>query len=469
MKLRKSVRVIKKVRLGPGRWQFVSLPRKGNSWVWDPRPGLYLIEWWEGPQRRRESAGQTPDEVLHAVRRKQLELAGQVVLGSEPDAPAGAAGRRCSNRALGRERRSHKGPGGKLRLKAPRREVSCPSLWARRCWLASAACSARLWRLASMACARPVDAPGHADCVRRGAVPCARADSLARQAETVERYRAVLEHFQRLLGRRQFVEAITRADIEAYKLARVEEPAGQKGPGRKVRPATVNFELGVVRRWFNFLRRELGLEIENPCQSFQPLRDAASLGRGRPSVYTNEELERLFAACDERERVVFETLLLTGLRESELTTLTWDDVCLEPGREHVVVRAKPGFTPKDYEQREVPLPASLAEKLRAWPRTAGLVFPSRRGERERHLLRQLQRVAARAGVEGATLHKFRHTYATRLLEQGADVVTVQRLLGHSDLETTQRYLNPDAERKRAAVAQLARALPVAGPAGGGGR
>ena len=57
MKLRKSVRVIKKVRLGPGRWQFVSLPRKGNSWVWDPRPGLYLIEWWEGPQRRRESAG----------------------------------------------------------------------------------------------------------------------------------------------------------------------------------------------------------------------------------------------------------------------------------------------------------------------------------------------------------------------------------------------------------------------------
>ena len=92
MKLRKSVRVLKKVRLGPGRWQFVSLPRKGNTWLWDPRPGLYLIEWWEGPQRRRESAGQTPIEVLHAVRRKQLELAGQVVLGSEPDTLAGAAG-----------------------------------------------------------------------------------------------------------------------------------------------------------------------------------------------------------------------------------------------------------------------------------------------------------------------------------------------------------------------------------------
>ena len=71
---------------------------------------------------------------------------------------------------------------------------------------------------------------------------------------TVARYRAVLEHFLRLLGHRRYVEAITRADIEAYKLARVEEPAGQKRAGRRVRPATVNFELGVVRCFYNFLR-----------------------------------------------------------------------------------------------------------------------------------------------------------------------------------------------------------------------
>lgn len=470
MKLRKSVRVLKKVRLGPGRWQFVSLPRKGNTWLWDPRPGLYLIEWWEGPRRRRESAGQTPAEVLHAVRRKQLELAGQVVLGSEPDTPAGAAAAPVLEQGSGSTAAFSQGAAWHAPAQSGWQGAGMPpaSYGPGMGWPPQPAAPAHgAWP--------QWPAPGP---WMRPGTPIAFAveQFLAHvrihspdKPKTVERYRAVLEHFQRLLGRRQFVEAITRADIEAYKLARVEEPAGQKGAGRKVRPATVNFEVGVVRRWFNFLRRELGLEIENPCQSFQPLRDAASLGRGRPSVYTNDELERLFAACDERERVVFETLLLTGLRESELTTLTWEDVCLEPGREHVVVRAKPGFTPKDYEQREVPLPASLAEKLRAWPRTSELVFPSRRGERDRHLLRRLQRVAARAGVEGATLHKFRHTYATRLLEQGADVVTVQRLLGHSDLETTQRYLNPDAERKRAAVAQLARALPVAGPASGDGK
>ena len=69
-----------------------------------------------------------------------------------------------------------------------------------------------------------------------------------------------------------------------------------------------------------------------------------------------------------------------------------------------------------------------------------------------HLLRMLNRVVKRAGLTGRWyLHKFRHTYATRLLESGADIVTVQRLMGHSDLETTRQHLNPDEDLKRKAV------------------
>ena len=71
-----------------------------------------------------------------------------------------------------------------------------------------------------------------------------------------------------------------------------------------------------------------------------------------------------------------------------------------------------------------------------------------------HLLRRLKTIAKKAGVKDPTLHKFRQTYATRLLESGSDIVTVQKLLGHSDIDTTRQYLNPDEDLKREAVNRL---------------
>jgi integrase len=446
MKLRPRIRIFKKVRLAAGRWQFVSLPRKGNSWIWDPRPGTYYIEWWEGPQRRRESAGSTPAEALNAVRRKQWELAGQAVIGDQagnavtPEFDYGAGGFGHADAAQGTGLRAGlRSAGAAQGFGAFGRAAAGPVL------IGTPLRDAAAEYLEHIRTHSP------------------------EKPQTLARYRCVMEHFLRLLGHRRYVEAVTRADIEEYKMARVREPAAQKRRGRKVRPSTVNFELGAIRSFYNFLRRELGLEIENPCEVFRPLRDMVTMGHARRPVYSNEELEKLFAACDGEDRLAFQTLLMTGLRESELCWLTWDDVCLEPGREHLVVRAKPGFTPKDYEQREVPLPPALVAQLRALAHRDEYVFPARRGGRETHLLRRLKQAAKRAGVEGATLHKFRHTYATRLLEQGADVVTVQRLLGHSDLETTQRYLNPDVDRKRAAVLRLEQAVPVLDVSSGKGR
>ncbi len=72
----KRVRIIKKVREASGVWRFVSLPRLGNSYVWDGRPGYYFVEWWEGRKRRRQLAGQTPSEAAEAQRRKRHELRG---------------------------------------------------------------------------------------------------------------------------------------------------------------------------------------------------------------------------------------------------------------------------------------------------------------------------------------------------------------------------------------------------------
>ena len=67
----KQVRIIKKIRVSSGVWRFVSLKRIGSRYVWDKRPGHYFLEWWEGPKRRRERAGETPSEVMEAQRRKR--------------------------------------------------------------------------------------------------------------------------------------------------------------------------------------------------------------------------------------------------------------------------------------------------------------------------------------------------------------------------------------------------------------
>ena len=148
---------------------------------------------------------------------------------------------------------------------------------------------------------------------------------------------------------------------------------------------------------------------------------------------------------------------MTGLREQELYFLTWLDVNLKNPKKasiRVTGDGKDGFSPKDYEERPIPIPEDLASLLKKLPRASEWVFPNAKGRQMSHLLRRLKKLADQTGVQDATLHKFRHTYATRLLESGCDIVTVQRLMGHSDLDTTRQYLNHDEDLKRKAVNRL---------------
>jgi integrase/recombinase XerD len=162
----------------------------------------------------------------------------------------------------------------------------------------------------------------------------------------------------------------------------------------------------------------------------------------------------LFAACNEFEKAIFATLVLTGLRKRELYYLTWREVDLKRAAIKVSGEGKAGFSPKDYEERVIPIPAALVALLKKLPRDTEWVFPNPKGGRINHLLRWFKEIASRAKVPDATLHKFRHTCATRLLERGCDVATLQHLLGHSALETTRQYLDPHDSLKRRAVSKL---------------
>jgi integrase/recombinase XerD len=216
----------------------------------------------------------------------------------------------------------------------------------------------------------------------------------------------------------------------------------------------VNFEVSALRTFFYYLINERAVPMENPCARFKPLKDERERARRRPPTYTQSDLDKLFGAATTFEKTVYATLFLTGLREQELCHLTWKDVDPKRGILRVTGEGKEGFSPKDYEERVIPIPPDLVALLKKLPRKSDWVFPTARGGKQTHLLRRLKRLAKRAGVGQATLHKFRHTYATRLLEKGSDIVTVQHLMGHSDLDTTRQYLNPDDALKREAANRL---------------
>ena len=273
---------------------------------------------------------------------------------------------------------------------------------------------------------------------------------------TRRRYQIVLDHCQHILGNKKFVEAITRSDIEDYKAIR-SRTCSQKYPGRTIAPQTINFEVGALRYFFNFLINERGIQMPNPCARSKPLKDERQKAKRRPPTYTQQEIDTLLDGCDDFQRSACATLLLSGLREQELYYLMWPDVDvknLHDATIRVSGEDKEGFSPKDYEERIIPIPKDLGHLLSNLPRQSAWVFPNRKGERLGGFLQRLKKVAKRAGVPNVTLHKFRHTYATRLLESGADIVTVQRLLGHSDVKTTRKYLNPDEDLKRKAVNRL---------------
>ena len=167
-----------------------------------------------------------------------------------------------------------------------------------------------------------------------------------------------------------------------------------------------------------------------------------------PEIYEQEELDKLFAKCDAEERLWYEFFLMTGEREQEVMYTYWSDVNLAASTVRVSHKADRGWTPKAYKEREIPIPSKLARSLKAWKarsnKSCSLVFPTAGCKPKLDFLDGLKAVAKRAKFdkENFWLHKFRATFATRCLWAGVDLRTVQQWLGHSDMESTMRYLKP---------------------------
>jgi integrase/recombinase XerD len=224
--------------------------------------------------------------------------------------------------------------------------------------------------------------------------------------------------------------------------------------GRRYRPSSVARSLAAVRMFHLFLLRE-GEAEGNPSEAVV----RPKVPRTLPRPLSLEEVEAILRAPGEadpagiRDRAILETLYGAGLRISELVGLDVDEVDLDEGSVRVMGKGS--------KERLVPLGrfavAALESYLtRARPALAGsrsgaAVFLNQRGGRltRQGATRVLKGAATGAGLtKRVTPHTLRHSFATHLLEGGADVRVVQELLGHASLATTQIYTLVTGERLR---------------------
>lgn len=202
-----------------------------------------------------------------------------------------------------------------------------------------------------------------------------------------------------------------------------------------------------LRSFFKFLWRE-GMIRENPMTALYSPRTARTL----PHFLSAEETEKLLDAVDGsdwaalRDRTILEFLYSTGIRVSELTSLNLDDI--DFGSELVKVRGK------GKKERIVPVGRLALKYLREYlmarkGHMSKAVFINKTGGRitSRSVQRMIKKYVLALGLsKHVTPHTLRHSCATHMLDRGADLRSVQEILGHSSLSTTQIYTHVTAEK-----------------------
>jgi integrase/recombinase XerD len=277
--------------------------------------------------------------------------------------------------------------------------------------------------------------------------------SLQRKSKTHADYETALRYFQ-LSCPKQYLQDVTRRDLLSFTVYCRERLA--------LSPRTV---FNKFARIVAFLRaHKIKLHEKG---------DAPRFVNEEPEVYEKEELETFFSACVADERLWFEFFLMTGMREQEVMHVCWKDINFTDSIARVSYKPELGWSPKAYKEREIPIPAKLTaalKKLHAKANGCALVFPTNGCRPKLDFLDCCKAIAKRAalncghcdGCKGQAkwcehwfLHKFRATFATWSLWAGVDLRTVQQWLGHSDMESTMRYLKPSrSQQVRAKVNEI---------------
>lgn len=258
---------------------------------------------------------------------------------------------------------------------------------------------------------------------------------------TVKSYRedltALVEYLVQVRGKVPPPESVSMPELRAYVSAMHEA---------KYAPTTISRRLASLRSFYRFCQRD-GIVDSNPAQALRNPRTARNL----PLFLTTDDMERLLNAPSPaepagiRDRAILEVTYSGGLRVSELVGLCDCDIDFEEGV--LIIRGK------GKKERLALLGSYASAALKEWLRIRNLapgldadparpVFTNKFGTRltTRSVGRMLEKYLKETGLDRRTSpHTLRHSFATHLLDRGADIRSVQELLGHKSLETTQIY------------------------------
>jgi integrase len=262
--------------------------------------------------------------------------------------------------------------------------------------------------------------------------------SVHKRSHSVERY--IIATLTNCFGRYR-ISDLTAEDAERFKSNR----------SRHVKPATVNRELTVLKSMFS-KAVEWDLLISSPFKGVRYLRVPSHIER----VLTLDEEQKLLSACGEVRtpylKDVITLALNTGMRKSELLGLEWSQIDLD----HRRIRLLNGKSKS--AERIIPMNSKVQALLSnlAQTRDSELVFSSYRkiGAGVSDLKKGFSTAVRLAGIKHVRFHDLRHTFATRLVQAGVDLITVQQLLGHARITMTARYAHSASDTKIAAVARL---------------
>ena len=210
----------------------------------------------------------------------------------------------------------------------------------------------------------------------------------------------------------------------------------------KMAPITVNRIMATLKAWLNFAVRRKYIQA-NPAKGIKKYR----LPENPPRFLTHNEVKKVLKAA-KKEDIYYAvaTAIYTGMRKSELFNLAWEDI--DFARDTITVRNKEDFTTKSKRFRVIPLHPALKPLLARIQCKKGHCFDTINHRRS------FGRIVRKSKLKPFGWHDLRHTFASHLVMCGVDLVSISKLLGHSDIKTTMIYSHLTGDHMKTALGKL---------------